>query len=92
MKGLEYRYQHSWSYVLKILTIFYRISGEKCHTAIASVPPPPSLSYTQCMLYIHISWLQGLSSLCSFHSLSDFKYTTELEKAIGVAIATMGPK
>ena len=35
---------------------------------------------------------QMLPTLCSLHSLPDFKFTTELKESVGVAIATMGPQ
>ena len=38
MKGLEYKYQQSWRHVLKTLTVFYRVAGERCHTVMAQVP------------------------------------------------------
>jgi hypothetical protein len=40
----------------------------------------------------HFVMAQVLPTLCSLHSLPDFKFTSELEETVGVAIATMGPQ
>ena len=37
VKGLEYKYQQSWRHVLKTLTVFHQVAGERCHTIMAQV-------------------------------------------------------
>lgn len=89
MKGLDYKYQPSWRLVLKTLSVFHRVAGKRCHVVMAQVHFTEDM--VLCLAYISLL-VQALPGMCSLQSLPEFKWTAELEDAVGVAIATMGPQ
>ena len=88
VKGLDLKYQRSWSHVLKTLTVFHRVAGEKCHSAMGQVERATPFLFS----LLHTPHLQLLPTICSLHSLPDFLFSTQLEEAVGAAIVTMGPE
>ena len=40
VKGLDYKYQHSWTQALRTLAVFHRVAGGKCSSVMAPVLLP----------------------------------------------------
>ena len=88
VKGLEFKYRSSWRQVLKTLAVFHRVAGDKCHSVMAQVDTLPPLPHSPLPPLSQ----QQLPALVSLRSLPGFSLSSQLEEALGTAIAAMGPE